>query len=147
MRRNVQRADLLGMGCAGAMPGLQRAFDFVKAYPDKKALLLTVEICSACYYVDDSLETVVGNAICADGAAAVVVGMSEDPSVPKISGFATYLEPSLIDAVGFKGADCEQATRFLEEALGVVGAKQKEPEYHQRSTTARAALPTLPDRP
>jgi len=43
----------------------------------------------------------------------------------------------LIDAVGFKGADCEKATRFLEEALGVVGAKQKKPEYHQRSTTAQ----------
>jgi len=38
-----------------------------------------------------------------------------------------------IDAVGFKGADCEQATRFLEEALGVVGQKQKKPEFHQRN--------------
>ncbi|MFQ5799181.1 MAG: type III polyketide synthase, partial [Bacteroidota bacterium] len=37
LRRDVQRADLLGMGCAGAMPGLQRAYDFVKAYPEKKA--------------------------------------------------------------------------------------------------------------
>lgn len=37
-----------------------------------------------------------------------------------------------IDAVGFTGADCEQATRYLEEALGVVGHKQKKPEYHQR---------------
>ena len=41
-----------------------------------------------------------------------------------------------IDAVGFKGADCEKATRFLEEALGVAGPKQKKPEYHQRGTTA-----------
>jgi hypothetical protein len=40
-----------------------------------------------------------------------------------------------IDAVGFKGPDCEQATRFLEEALGAVGKKIKKPEYHQRSTT------------
>ena len=40
-----------------------------------------------------------------------------------------------IDAVGFKGADCEQATRFLEEALGVVATKQRKPEYHQRRTT------------
>jgi hypothetical protein len=40
-----------------------------------------------------------------------------------------------IDAVGFKGPDCEQATRFLEEALGAVGQKTKKPEYHQRSTT------------
>jgi predicted naringenin-chalcone synthase len=61
MRTNLQRADLIGMGCAGAMPGLQRAFDYVKANPTKKALVITVEICSACYYVDESLETVVGN--------------------------------------------------------------------------------------
>ena len=40
-----------------------------------------------------------------------------------------------IDAVGFKGADCEQATKFLEEALGVVHQKQRKPEYHQRSKT------------
>ena len=40
-----------------------------------------------------------------------------------------------IDAVGFKGPDCETATRFLEEALGVVGQKIKKPEYHQLSKT------------
>jgi hypothetical protein len=40
-----------------------------------------------------------------------------------------------IDAVGFKGADCEQATKFLEVALGVLGQKQKKPEYHQRNVS------------
>jgi hypothetical protein len=41
-----------------------------------------------------------------------------------------------IDAVGFKGTDCDQATKFLEEALGTVAAKAKKPEYHQhRSAT------------
>ena len=40
-----------------------------------------------------------------------------------------------IDAVGFMGPDCEQATKFLEEALGVVSKKVKKPEYHQRSKT------------
>jgi hypothetical protein len=38
----------------------------------------------------------------------------------------------LIDAVGFKGADCEQATRYLEQALGVGGTKNRKPEYPQR---------------
>lgn len=38
-----------------------------------------------------------------------------------------------IDAVGFKGPDCEHATKFLEEALGTVQQKQKKPEYHQRT--------------
>lgn len=40
-----------------------------------------------------------------------------------------------IEAVGFKGADCDQATRFLEEALGTIQRKQKKPEYHQRQQT------------
>ena len=34
-----------------------------------------------------------------------------------------------IDAVGFKGLDCEKATRALEEALGVVQQRSKKPEY------------------
>ena len=40
-----------------------------------------------------------------------------------------------IDAIGFKGADCEKATRFLEEALGVAGNRVKKPEYHQTRKT------------
>ncbi len=42
----------------------------------------------------------------------------------------------VIEAVGFKGADCEAATRFLEEALGVLTTKTRKPEYHQASTRA-----------
>ena len=37
-----------------------------------------------------------------------------------------------VDAVGFQGADCEAATRYLEEALGTIGTRTKKPEYHQR---------------
>ena len=40
-----------------------------------------------------------------------------------------------IYAVGFKGLDCEKATEFLEEALGVVRKKVKKPEYHQQNKT------------
>jgi predicted naringenin-chalcone synthase len=104
-RKNVQRADLVGMGCAGAMPALQRAYDFVMAHPDKRALVLAVEICSACYYFDDSLETMVGNIICGDGAAAVVVGMTEESAVPRIAGFDTRLESALLETVGFDQRD------------------------------------------
>lgn len=39
-----------------------------------------------------------------------------------------------IDAVGFSGPDCEQATKFLEDALGVVEQKRRKAEYHQRRT-------------
>ncbi len=101
MGRHVARADLVGMGCSGAMPGLQRAFEFVRAYPDRRALVVASEVCSACYYVDDTLETVVGNAICADGAAAVLVESGAGPG-PELCDFETVLEPAYIDAVGFQ---------------------------------------------
>lgn len=105
MRTSLQRADLVGMGCAGAMPGLQRAYDYVMAYPDRKALVVTVEVCSACYYVDESLETVVGNAICADGAAAALVANDGASPGPEIIRFETLLEPSFIHTVGFQSRE------------------------------------------
>ncbi|HWY59715.1 MAG TPA: hypothetical protein VNZ03_34955, partial [Terriglobales bacterium] len=55
-RDNVQRGAMLGLGCAGALPTLQRATDFVRANPTRVALMVAVEICSACYYVDNTLE-------------------------------------------------------------------------------------------
>jgi len=42
-----------------------------------------------------------------------------------------------IDAVGFKGADCDRATKFLEEALGQVSGKARKPEYLQGGQVAR----------
>jgi Protein of unknown function (DUF2997) len=38
-----------------------------------------------------------------------------------------------IDAIGFKGPDCEKATKFLEEALRLVGQKRKKPEHHEQA--------------
>ena len=43
-----------------------------------------------------------------------------------------------IDAVGFTGSDCEQATAFLEDALGQASSRQRKPEYN--NTTKRTAF-------
>ncbi len=42
-----------------------------------------------------------------------------------------------INALGFKGADCEKATQFLEEALGKIGARERKPEYLLGGTAVR----------
>ena len=42
-----------------------------------------------------------------------------------------------IDAIGFKGADCDQATKFLEEALGKTTQKRRKPEYQVRNKQQR----------
>jgi len=105
MRADIRRADLVGMGCSGAMPALQHAVDFARSNPRQVCLLVTVEICSACYYFDDSLETVVGNAICGDGAAAAVVGIQEASTFPVVLGFESLVDPSYIQSVGFQFRD------------------------------------------
>lgn len=104
LRTNVQRASISGLGCAGAVPALQRAVDFVRANPGKKALMLAVEICSACHYVDNTVETVIGNAICADGAAAFLLGAGEQKKYlyPRVIDFETFLDIEQIEEVGLQ---------------------------------------------
>ncbi|TLD71667.1 DUF2997 domain-containing protein [Phragmitibacter flavus] len=38
-----------------------------------------------------------------------------------------------IEASGFKGSDCEQATRDLEQALGIVRQRTRKPEFYQKA--------------
>jgi predicted naringenin-chalcone synthase len=104
LRPDVQRGPMLGLGCAGAVPALQRAWDYACAHPGRKALLLTVEICSASYYLDNTLETVVGNAICADGAAALLLSTdgAAPAALPQVVDFQTFLNPEFLDKVGFE---------------------------------------------
>jgi len=104
LSRRIQRGALLGHGCAGALPGLQRAYDHACAYPEHRILLIAVEICSATYFVDDTLETMVANAICADGAAACLLTCQADAG-PRITGFASVLDPEYQDLVGFGHRD------------------------------------------
>jgi predicted naringenin-chalcone synthase len=101
--KSIQRAALLGLGCAGALPTLGRAADFARVHPGRIALVLAVEICSACYFVDNTLETVVGNAICADGAAAFLVGtgLAANAQYPEIVDVQSFVDSSHIEKVGF----------------------------------------------
>ena len=40
-----------------------------------------------------------------------------------------------LEAVGYQGANCEQATRYLEEALGVAAKRSRKPEYYRSGRT------------
>jgi predicted naringenin-chalcone synthase len=71
------------------------------------AVLLAVEICSACYFVDSSMDTVIGNAICADGAAAFIVrgGPAQNVRRPAVLDFESYIDAEHLDKVGFEHHD------------------------------------------
>ena len=78
MRPTTKRLPVWGLGCAGGVAGLARAAEFVRAFPNKLALLVSVETCSITFQFHDfSKKNFVATAIFADGAAAVVVGGPE----------------------------------------------------------------------
>lgn len=74
LRPDVKRLPLFGLGCVGGAAGIARVSDYLRAWPDHVAVLLSVEMCSLTLQADDrSVSNLVGSALFGDGAAAVVV--------------------------------------------------------------------------
>jgi polyketide synthase Type III len=83
----------------GAMVVLQQAWNYLRAFPERRVLAVSVELCSTTYYLDDEAETAVANAIFADGAAAVLLTTSGDG--PEVLGHRTLIRPEYLDRMGF----------------------------------------------
>lgn len=108
MRQTLRRTCILGMGCYGAFPALQRAREAVSAGPDRLALVLAVELCSLHLQTDDSLENMVVSALFADGAAAVLIGprLQGDNGASHAPSNPPAHTPLLVDAA----THCDYAT-------------------------------------
>jgi hypothetical protein len=55
--------------------------------------------------------------------------MNRNESIEVVVGPAGEIE---INAHGFSGSDCEQATAFLEQALGQIGERARKPQYYTK---------------
>lgn len=70
----VKRLPLFGLGCVAGAAGIARAADYVEAFPDEVAVLLSVELCSLTLQLQDlSVANLISSGLFGDGAAAVVV--------------------------------------------------------------------------
>ncbi len=75
LRPDVKRTPIFGLGCVGGAVGLTRAADYVRAYPEQIAVLLSVELCSLTIRRDDlSTVNLIATGLFGDGALAAVVG-------------------------------------------------------------------------
>jgi len=74
LNRTVQRLGINLMGCFGAFRGIATAKAIAKENPKNRILVVCVEVCSIHFQAEMTLETFIGNALFADGAAAIVVG-------------------------------------------------------------------------
>jgi alkylresorcinol/alkylpyrone synthase len=76
----VRRMPIFGLGCVAGAAGISRAADYVRAYPDQVAVLLSVELCSLTLQGEDlSIPNLIASGLFGDGAAAVVVVGDEHP--------------------------------------------------------------------
>ncbi|WP_153557183.1 type III polyketide synthase [Roseimaritima sediminicola] len=73
----VERVQVGFMGCHGAINGIRVAQGLLAANPGATVLLCAVELCSLHYRMNWDEEAIVGNALFADGAAALVLRGSE----------------------------------------------------------------------
>lgn len=68
----IERTHVGFMGCHGALNGMRVASAFAGAQPNPRILLCATEICSIHYYYPWNPKRIVGNALFADGSAALV---------------------------------------------------------------------------
>lgn len=104
LRRDCQRADVVGMGCNAGLNGLNAVANWARANPGKNAVLACVEVCSAAYVFDGTIPTGVVNSLFGDGAAAAVIrsDLSDETSVmPRLLGFNSHIIPDSVDLMRY----------------------------------------------
>ncbi|HKA13676.1 MAG TPA: 3-oxoacyl-[acyl-carrier-protein] synthase III C-terminal domain-containing protein [Myxococcota bacterium] len=107
LRRDVKRTPIFGLGCVAGAAGLARASDYLRAYPDEVALLLTVELCSLTLQRDDdSIRNLIAGGLFGDGAAAVVLGGSVSAGAgPQVLATRSVLFPDTEQMMGWDVTD------------------------------------------
>jgi alkylresorcinol/alkylpyrone synthase len=109
MRPDVKRTPIFGLGCVGGAAGTARAADYLRAFPDHVALLLSVELCSLTLQLHDrSIANVIATALFGDGAAAVVLtGADRAPraAAPRILASRSLFFPDTEEIMGWEIED------------------------------------------
>jgi alkylresorcinol/alkylpyrone synthase len=107
LRDDVRRVPLFGLGCVAGAAGVARLHDYLRGAPDGIAALVSVELCSLTYPgYKPSLAGLVGSALFADGAGAVVaVGERRAKQVgaggPDILDSRSHLYPDSLRTMGY----------------------------------------------
>jgi alkylresorcinol/alkylpyrone synthase len=124
---DIKRVPIFGLGCVGGAAGIARAADYVKAYPDQAAVLLSVELCSLTWQRDDlSTANVISSGLFGDGAAAVIItGKNVRRSGPEILATRSIFYPDSerlmgwdISEAGFRIVLSPDVPKIIRENLG-----------------------------
>jgi alkylresorcinol/alkylpyrone synthase len=101
---DIRRTPIFGLGCVAGAAGIAQAADYVRAYPDRVAVLLSVELCSLTWQRSDlSIANLIASGLFGDGAAAVIVAGDQVTAYgPEIVDTASSFYPDTEDAMGWE---------------------------------------------
>lgn len=124
LRPATQRYALGFMGCYAALPALRMAEQFCRADPSAVVLIVSIELCSLHFNVGGGLDSLLANAIFADGAAAAIVSAREPLEgrrAYRLDGFASALIPGaekdMAWRLGDKGFEITLST-YVPDVIG-----------------------------
>lgn len=112
--KSCARLDIVGMGCNAGLNGLNAVHNWAAANPGRLGILLCIEVCSAAYVFDGTIETSVVNSLFGDGAAAaaVIAGPANSWHGPTVQKFNSRLVVESIDAMRFEWDDTHGKFNF-----------------------------------
>ncbi|HUA36631.1 MAG TPA: 3-oxoacyl-[acyl-carrier-protein] synthase III C-terminal domain-containing protein [Candidatus Binataceae bacterium] len=101
LRSDIKRTPIFGLGCVGGAIGLTRAADYVRAYPNENAVLLSVELCSLTIQLGDvAMPNIIATGLFGDGAVATIVGPQAGTG-PEILASKSVFYPETEDIMGW----------------------------------------------
>ncbi len=104
LRPNVLAFDLVGQGCAGALPNWQLASALLASQQCTHVLSVCVEVCSAAMYLDDDPGVLISACLFGDGAGAAVLSRSPPGGGRRVQwrGTASFVDPNERAALRFE---------------------------------------------
>jgi alkylresorcinol/alkylpyrone synthase len=107
LRPDVRRLPLFGLGCVAGAAGVARMHDYLRGAQEDVAALVAVELCSLTYPgASPNIASMVGSALFADGAGAVVsIGQQRALAIgsngPAVLDTRSHLYPNSLRTMGW----------------------------------------------
>jgi alkylresorcinol/alkylpyrone synthase len=107
LRADVLAFDLVGQGCAAALPNMQLGRALLDSGAAEHVLSVCVEICSAAMFLDNDPGVLISACLFGDGAGAAVLSRSPKSSGPHIAwkDSMSLIEPTERKALMFEQRD------------------------------------------
>ena len=104
LRGDVQAFDLVGQGCAAALPNLRLGRALLLSGACEHVLSVCVEVSSAAMYLDNDPGVLISACLFGDGAGAAVLSRTPLPATRRIEWMdsTSLLEPAQRDALKFE---------------------------------------------